>query len=82
MTESMLDLLPIADFTAAAHPSGTGVLIIRHLPGIAPPEATPEQIERATSALQYAIRPEQCEALARILSELATKLRSAKKSLN
>ena len=43
MAEEMTTVLPIVGFAAAAHPSGVGMLIIKHLPGIAPVGATPEQ---------------------------------------
>jgi len=82
MTEATIEVLPIAGYSAAAHPSGMGLLIIEHLPGAPPPEATPEQIARATRSMQYAIRAEQCEEIAKVLTELASKLRAAKTSLN
>jgi hypothetical protein len=78
----MTTVLPITGFAAAAHPSGIGLLIIRHLPGIAPDGATPEQLEKAIESRQYGIHAEQCTQLARMLLELADKLRAAKAALN
>ena len=53
MTEEMVTMLPIVGFAVVAHPSGLGMLIIKHLPGIAPDGATPEQIEKAIESRQY-----------------------------
>jgi hypothetical protein len=82
MAEEMVTVLPIVGFATAAHPSGLGMLVIKHLPGIAPDGATQKQIDRATEVRQYGIRAEQCILLAQDLLELAGKLRAAKAALN
>ncbi len=82
MAEEMVTMLPIVGFAVVAHPSGAGMLIIKHLPGIAPDGATPEQIEKAIESRQYGIHIERCTQLAGVLLELADKLRAAKSALN
>src|SRR5258708_8929097 len=64
MAEEMVTVLPIVGWTVAAHPSGTGLLVIRHIPGIAPSGATQEQIDRETVFLQYGIGAEQASSIA------------------
>jgi hypothetical protein len=82
MAEPMITVLPIVGWKIAAHPTGTGLLDIRWIPGIPPPGATQEQIDKATQSHQYGIHAEQCDELAEILIELAGRLRAAKASLN
>jgi hypothetical protein len=82
MTEEMVIVLPIVGWAAATHPSGTGLLVIKHLPGIAPTGATQEQIDKETVVLQYGIGAEQCIELGQSLIDLGKRLRSAKNSLN
>jgi hypothetical protein len=82
MVEAMTTVLPIVGFDAAAHPSGVGLLVIKHLPGTAPVGATQAQIDRETESRQYGIRAEQCTQLARVLLELADKLHAARSALN
>jgi hypothetical protein len=82
MADEMITVLPIAGFATVAHPSGVGIIVIKHLPGDPPEGATQEQIDRATVSLQYGIRAEQCAQLAQALFELADKLRAAKAALN
>jgi hypothetical protein len=82
MAEEMTTVLPIVGFAAAAHPSGVGLLVIKHLPGIAPVGATPAQLEKSIVSRQYGIRAEQCTLLAQDLLALADKLHAAKAALN
>ena len=82
MTEEMVLMLPIVGWAVAAHPSGTGLLVIKHLPGIAPSGATQEQIDKETVILQYGIRAEQCTELGQVLIDLGERLHSAKSALN
>jgi hypothetical protein len=62
MSKKMFEILPIVDFTATLHPAGVGLLIINHLPGISPPEATPEKREKVVSCWNLTPSEALCDA--------------------
>jgi hypothetical protein len=82
MAEPMITVLPIVGWEIAVHPTRVGILDIRWIPGIPPPDATQGQIDKATQSHRYGIHAEQCDELAGILIELAARLRKAKAALN
>lgn len=82
MAEEMITVMPIVGYSTVAHPSGTGMLILKHIPGIPPAGMTQEEVDRATVSLQYGIAAEQCIEIANALNALAARLQSAKQSLN
>jgi hypothetical protein len=82
MAEEMVIILPIVGWAVATHPSGTGLLVIRHVPGIPPSGTTQEEIDKETVALQYGIGAEQCIEFGQALIDLGERLRLAKSSLN
>jgi len=82
MAEEMITVLPVVGWEIAVHPIGVGLLDIRYLPGIPPPGAAQDRIDKATQSHQYGIHAEQCDKLTTILVELAARLRAAKASLN
>ncbi len=67
---------PITGWSVMVHRGGFGVLLLKHLPGFPGMNVGEQEAERAVAEAPFAIKPEQCEALANDLQALAEQLRA------
>ncbi len=80
MSEHPEAILPLVEYSVAAHRSGLGVVTLGYLPGVPGPTLSEDQARRSITYINLTVTEQSCAQLAALLTQLRGKLAEAKRT--